>query len=407
MSLPANSASALPRKQSDRLRVAFVVQRCGHEVTGGAETLCLKVAKRMAVYWETTILTTCALDYIRWENHYPKGRELVGPTSIERFPVDEPRDLAAFDSFSAILRARGAKASLEEQEQWMRLQGPMSRQLLAVISDNAHHYDAFIFFGYLYATTYFGLPLVRDKAWLAPLGHDEWPIYFKMWDQLFAMPRGLLFQTPEERLFLRKRFPQLQLGGPVTGVSVEMPLELDGQRFCRNYQIKDPFLLYLGRIDASKGCGDLFEMFCRLKAETSSPYRLVLIGAEILSVPFHEDIIYLGPVSEQEKWDAIAASDWLINPSPYESLSIVLLESWAGRRPVLVNARSEVMVGHCRRSNGGLWYASYPEFAAILEKTDAVTRKILGEQGHSYVNSAYSWSRVESCYLDAISPSVA
>ena len=299
-------------------RVAFVVQRCGNEVRGGAEALCLKLADRMAQHWETTVLATCALDYMLWKNYYPDGKESVGRTVIKRFLVDEPRDVALFDSFSTTLRQQGEKATLEDQEQWMRLQGPMSQGLLTFISDNALNYEAYIFFGYLYATTYFGLPLVANKSWLAPLGHDEWPIYFTMWDRFFAMPRGFIFQAPEEQLFLQRRFPQLRLSGPVAGIGVEIPPELDGPRFRCKYEINEPFLLYVGRVDESKGCRDLFDLFCRLKAETSTPHKLVLIGSEVMPVPYHKDIIYLGPSSEQEKWDAMAACDWLINPLPYE-----------------------------------------------------------------------------------------
>ena len=50
------------------MKVAFVVQRCGREVNGGAEKHCLQVATRMATQWQTEVLTTCALDYMTWDN---------------------------------------------------------------------------------------------------------------------------------------------------------------------------------------------------------------------------------------------------------------------------------------------------------------------------------------------------
>ena len=52
--------------------------------------------------------------------------------------------------------------------------------LFEFISAHRDDYDAFVFFGYLYTTSYFGLPLVREKAFLAPLAHDEWPIYLNI-----------------------------------------------------------------------------------------------------------------------------------------------------------------------------------------------------------------------------------
>ncbi|MBA3273657.1 MAG: glycosyltransferase family 1 protein, partial [Chthoniobacterales bacterium] len=175
----------------------------------------------MSKHWETELLTTCALDYTTWEDHYPPGLQEAGGTIIRRFPVDQPRDVETFNRLSSELHARQAEATLADQEQWMRAQGPMSSALLSYLEDNREEYDAFIFFGYLYATTYFGLPLVQRKAFLAPLAHDEWTIYFTMWDRFFALPQRLIFNTPFEREFLERRFLDQQLDGPVIAVGIE------------------------------------------------------------------------------------------------------------------------------------------------------------------------------------------
>lgn len=359
----------------------------------------------MTRHWDVEVLTTCALDYMRWENHYSEGEEKIGGVTIRRFAVDLPRDVADFDRLSGELLAKGAGATLEQQEEWMRAQGPVSSRLLEHLKTRSAEYDAFIFFGYLYATTYFGLPLVEEKAYLAPLGHDEWPIHLSMWEALFALPRGYVFQTPEELAFLRKRFPKLALEGPVAGIGVELPAHSEPEKFRETYQLRDPFLLYVGRIDASKGCAGMFAWF-QARTDLDGPRcKLVLIGCEILPVPFHDDIIYLGFVSEEEKWNAMAACDWLILPSEYESLSISLLETWATGRPAIVNGRSEVLRGHCRRSHGGLWYNEWNECEAILRLVEPETKMMLGTQGQDYVRTHYSWDRIESDYLRALDPS--
>ena len=159
-----------------------------------------------------------------WENFYAEGEEFVGGVKIRRFAVDAIRDVTYFDKLSGALLAKGHGASIQEQEEWMRAQGPLSNDLLSYIEAGSAEYDAFIFFGYLYATTYFGLPLVRNRAWLVPLGHDEWPIHLEMWERFFALPKGFVFQTPEELAFLRARFPSLSLEGPIAGIGVETPL---------------------------------------------------------------------------------------------------------------------------------------------------------------------------------------
>ncbi|MGI8820644.1 MAG: glycosyltransferase family 4 protein [Chthoniobacterales bacterium] len=386
------------------MKVAFVVQRCGAEVNGGAEALCLQVAHRMRQHWDVEILTTCALDYVRWENHYPAGEEVVGSVTIRRFEVDEPRDTKAFDALSGRLVAKGRAATLQEQEDWMRAQGPVSTKLLEHLQARKDTYDAFLFFGYLYATTYFGLPLVKEKALLAPLGHDEWPIHLSMWDDLFAAARGYVFQTLEELEFLRTRFPQLALGGPVAGIGVDMPERLEPEKFRTAYQLGSPFVLFFGRIDASKGCDQMFEWFMSRETRREAPLKLVVIGREVLPVPFHDNIIYPGFVSEEEKWNALAACDWMLLPSKYESLSISLLETWATGRPAIVNAQSEVLRGHCRRANGGLWFETWAECEAIIRSVGAPMQRILGAQGREYVRSHYSWARVEAEYLRALEP---
>jgi glycosyltransferase involved in cell wall biosynthesis len=384
------------------VKVAFVVQRCGLEVNGGAESLCLQIAQRMAAFWTTEILTTCALDYMTWENFYSEGVEQIGSTIVRRFPVDRPRDVPAFDKLSAELLSRSNEATLAEQETWMRAQGPISTPLLEYLRANKESYDAFIFFGYLYATTYLGLPLVRDRAWLEPLAHDEWTIYFSMWDSFFSLPAGFIFNTAAERNFSQRRFPKSPLAGPVAGVGIEPPTKIDVLAFKARYHLTAPFLLYVGRIDESKGCAAMFQYFIRWKQNVGAPHQLVLLGKEVMPVPFHDDIIHLGFVSEEEKWAAMKACDWLLMPSPHESLSMALLETWSVGRPALVNAECEVLVTHCQESHGGLWYRSFEEWRAALAIVDEATKSILGQQGQAYVKQRYSWNRIEAAYLGAV-----
>ena len=388
------------------MRVAFVVQRCGSEVNGGAEALCLQVAQRMSRHWQTEVLTTCALDYMTWENFYPPGTEEIGGTVVRRFPVDAPRHVAEFNRLSEDLRPRQAAATLGEQEAWMRAQGPISSALFEFLTKHCDDYDAFIFFGYLYATTYFGLPLVAEKAYLAPLAHDEWTIYFKMWDEFFTRPQRLIFNTSFERDSLRRRFPLLRLSGPVVGIGIDPPSAPDPQRFRARYRLDDPFLLYVGRIDESKGCRWLLDHFIRARQAGTISTKLMLIGTEVMPIPFHDDVIHLGFVDEAQKWDALAACDWLVMPSPHESLSIVLLEAWMAKRPAIVTAEGDVLTGQCQRAHGGLWYRNWEEFEQIIRQIDEPTQAALGRQGHKYVTEFYSWDRVERDYLTLLSAAV-
>jgi glycosyltransferase involved in cell wall biosynthesis len=387
-------------------RVAFVVQRCGLEVNGGAELHCLRVAQRMALRFNTEVLTTCALDYMTWANHYSPGEEWLGELCIRRFPVAQTRDVASFNRLSESIRPRIGSLKIAEEEAWMRVQGPWSPELLEYLEGKQADYDAFIFFTYLYATTYFGLPLVADKALLVPTAHDEWPIYLGIYDRLVELPQAFVFNTSEELAFLRRRFPKARLNGPVVGVAVDPPEATHPDSFRSTYGIENPFVLYTGRLDPSKGVGELLENFQSYQRATGDRRtELVLVGKAAMEIPTQQGVHSLGFLAEQDKWDAISACEALIMPSPYESLSMACLEAWSMGRPVLVNAQSEVLVGQCRRSQGGLWYRDPDEFCAALEillREPAVQRR-LGAQGREFVNANYRWPQIIDAYSELLS----
>jgi glycosyltransferase involved in cell wall biosynthesis len=87
-------------------------------------------------------------------------------------------------------------------------------------------------------------------------------------------------------------------------------------------------------------------------------------------------------------------------PSPYESLSLLALESMAVGTPILANARSAVLVEHCVKGNGGLYYADRDEFVECLRLlfSDGRLRAGLGQNGREYVRRHYRWDVVLGKY---------
>lgn len=382
------------KSKEQKPQVAFVVQRCGSGVNGGAESLCLQVAQKMSNAWNVEILTTCALDYMTWENHYPEGVEYSDSAPIRRFPTSTTRDVDAFNQLSADMLSRMRFCSIAEQERWMEMQGPNSSDLSSYIENHKDKFTAFIFFGYLYATTVQNLPLVANKGYLVPCAHDEWPIYFSMFDILFSLPNKLVFNMDSEKSFLKKRFFHLKLDGPTAGTGIEAPSITNPDSFIQKYKISTPYLLYCGRVDPSKGCADLIDAFLRWKYEKRIPHKLVLVGNPAMEIPVHEDIIPTGFVTPEEKWDAMAGCEWLMMPSKYESLSIVLLEAWSLGIPALVNKECDVLVEHCDVGRGGLYYDNWNQALEIITKTPHMKYAELGVNGRNYVRNKYNWESI-------------
>ena len=109
---------------------------------------------------------------------------------------------------------------------------------------------------------------------------------------------------------------------------------------------------------------------------------------------------FAGLLSERERLQALEAATIVVVPSPYESLSLLALEAFAVGTPVLANARSEVLVDHCLRSNAGLFYADREEFVEALKLllADHGCASAMGRNGKEYVRRNYRWDVMLSKY---------
>jgi glycosyltransferase involved in cell wall biosynthesis len=385
-----------------RLRLAFVVQRYGLDVDGGAEHECRRVAEALQPHHDVEVLTTCARDYLTWKNAYRPGVEAVNGVRVRRFPVDRPRRVRAFGRYADWLYAH--PHSFFDEAEWIRRQGPLALSLVEWIRTHADDHDGFVFFTYLYLPTLLGLPLVADKAVLVPTAHDERPIYLDVFRSLFRLPRALIFQVEEERAFVEGRFHTAHIPAAVIGAGVDPVVEARPGRFRHQTGLAAPFLLYVGRVDVEKGCRELVEAFrAWRRTRPGEPAKLCLMGTVAMRLPRDPDIVALGFRPDTEKHDALAAASALVMPSPHESFSFVLLEAWSQGVPVLATARSAVLRGHLERSGGGLAYEREPgDFARGLETllADEGLRKTLGERGRAYVEARYRWPGITRRYLE-------
>jgi glycosyltransferase involved in cell wall biosynthesis len=242
------------------MKLACVVHRFGADIAGGSEGHCRLVAEHLAAHHDVTIVTTCAKDHVTWTNHYPPGESQSGSLRVVRFPVARPRDLWRFRDISDRVFEPGASA--DDQDQWFRENGPEAPSLLEFLVRRAADFDLVLFWSYRYYHSYFGVPLVGARAVLVPTAEADPLIYVEAVRRLFARPVGYIFLTPEEVELLGDRVPA---GTPscVIGCGIDPPSRAADTSRLSALGVRDPYLLYLGRIDPNKGCETMFRYFLR------------------------------------------------------------------------------------------------------------------------------------------------
>jgi glycosyltransferase involved in cell wall biosynthesis len=381
------------------MKLAFVVQRYGAEINGGAELHCRWIAEHMRRHHEVEVLTTRALDYITWKNSYPSGATTVNGVPVKRFSVRRPRRPDRFGRIQEFILESEHRES--DEIRWLEEEGPRSPSLIRYIRRHRADYDHFVFFSYRYYHSYWGIRAVPEKSILVPTAERDAVIHLRLFSDLFTMPRAIVYNSHEERAMINAVSGNESVPGDIVGVGTVVPPEPRADRFRKKHGVARDYVLYIGRIDENKGFPGLFEHFLRFKAETGSPVKLVLIGSTVIGIPAHPDVIHLGFLDEQDKFDALDGARALLMPSFFESLSMVTLEAWAMGKPVLANARCEVLRGQCLRSNAGLFYEGYAEFrealALLLDSADL--REALGRNGRKYYGDNYTWDRIEDKYL--------
>ena len=404
------------------MRIAFIVQRYGTEILGGSEYHCRLIAERLADHHDVDVLTTCARDYITWANEYPEGADRVRGVTVRRFASTETRDLARFNDLSD--RIFHGRHSSQDEMDWLRRQGPWAPGLIDYLEHQHHQYDILIFFTYLYAPTVLGLRVAPWKSLLVPTAHDEPAIRLNIYKDVFAAPAGIVWNTESERAFVSGMFPLRSLVEDVVGCGVDLPegeaitdrddreqvaptsrealashLEGPANAFRRRHRIHTPFILYGGRIDPGKGCEEMLEYF-RTFLDQGGDITLVLMGTKLMPLPDDPRVRFAGLLPDDERLHALEAASVVVVPSPHESLSLLALEAFAVGTPILANARSEVLVDHCRQSHAGLYYADRWEFTEALSLlvSNPQLASAMGQNGKAYINKHYQWSSIVHKY---------
>jgi len=385
-----------------KVKIAFVIQRFGLDVAGGAELHCRYICENLKEEFDLTVLTTCAKDYITWKNYFKSGDDILNGVKLKRFKVKKKRDPVKFGKKSNFIFTY--KHKIEDELEWLELQGPCSLDLVNYIEKNQDFYDVYIFFSYRYYHSYHGIKAVKDKSFLVPTAEADPAIKLGIFSEVFNSVKGIIYNTPEERELIINNHKCEKTISDVVGVGINEINIQNINKDDKGLEIGSPYLLYIGRVDNNKGCDLLFDYFKYYKKKNIVDLKLVIAGKRIIEIPKDESIIYLGHVSEEEKYLLLKDAIALMMPSRYESLSMVLLEAWFLSKPVIVNEMCNVLYGQVTRANGGLFFRDYFEFSecvsALIKNKDL--QNVLGLQGNKYYKANYSWEVIKEKYLKLI-----
>ncbi|MCR4895435.1 MAG: glycosyltransferase family 4 protein [Lachnospiraceae bacterium] len=387
-------------------KIGFVCPWFGWNIPGGAEAELRGLVTHLAESGLTCeVLTTCVREFhADWgKAAYRPGTVTERGIVIRRF-VPDTRDREAFrNAFTKIL---AGELPLTDQEEAAYLAGSVnSKALYDYMDTHRQEYALYVFLPYLFGTTANGVAVAPEKSVVIPCLHEENYIRLRYFGERFSKVRGMAFLADAERAVAESAFDLSKVEKAVLGAGVDTEFTADGARFREKYGIGEHFLLYAGRKSRGKNVYTLLYCFERYLAEhPDSDLKLVLIGGGEIILPDSLDgrVLELGFVDAQDKYDAYAAADLLVQPSRMESFSIVIMESWLCGRPVLVHGDCAVTKEFAVRSGGGLYFEDYFEFAAAVEylTTHPAESAAMGESGRAFVLEHFSWDAIVRKYTE-------
>ena len=382
-------------------KIGFVIPWYGDSIPGGAENELRGLVKHLnATGVEVEVLTTCVEKFSSdWNVDFHKpGLTSEGGISVRRFKVRK-RDIEKFDRVNSKLMHDQAISADEEKifvEEMIN-----SPDLYRFMDIHQDEYQLFVFIPYMFGTTFYGCQVAPEKAVLMPCFHNESYAHMQCFKDAFSRVKGMAFLSDPEKALAKRLYGVSGDLFVTLGAGVDTDFSGNEKRFREKYGLDCPFMLYAGRKEAGKIVDQLVQFFAEYKRRNPSDLKLVLLGGGQIDLPSKE-IIDLGFVPSQDKYDAYAAASVFCNPSRMESFSLVIMESWLLRRPVLVNCECDVTTDFVRKANGGLYYGTYKEFEKCLDyllRHERITEQ-MGKNGEKFVRENFSWDVIVRRYTE-------
>lgn len=397
-------------------RLAVVVQRYGDEIIGGAESaaknLCEIMAKNLDI--EIDVYTTTSVNYRTWDHFYKEGISSNKNITIKRFKPVFTRQRFLLKLVGVLLQRRKKLNSINSlknsiatklfriplEKLWFILQGPFCPSLISDLYENRNEYEHIIFFTYLYYPTIFGIHKLSNyrNIILIPTAHDEKAFYYVSVNSAFQKALYILPNGRAEKQFIERHKTSLKNKLTILGVGIdERPPPYDDSSNIP----KKPFLLFLGRISKDKSIDELIEYFIHYKKnDPNNNIQLCLAGKLDGSIQLkeHKDIVVYENINDNFREALLKNMLALINPSHFESLSLIVLEGIFWQKPVLVSGKCNVLKDYSEHLPSVFSFYDSRSFTNLCEFIQSKCWKKYETESllysHRWVMKRYSWEKI-------------
>lgn len=386
--------------------ILFVMAWFGPKVKGGAESVIFNLCLNLAARGEKVEVWTTASSSIESRNNDywndPADKSL--PFIIRRFRTNIKSE-----------RLFQLAHSYMNQPNQVRLLGEIWKRtalyglgMAEALANEEARFSSIHLCHYFGGSTHRLAGIVPSKTILSPFIHDEAAFYHPVMKTLFSKVRGVICNTRAEVNLIE----QANLGIlAATCYPIGNGLDLSGKikdDELSALENKQKQILFIGRLIAEKNLYELLDWIETYnKLHPGEELSLVLAGegplakdARILANPF---VKHVGWVTETQKRDLILRSLAVVQPSLLESFSLVLVESWLMKTPVIVHKGCLATRLQVEDSHAGLAVSNAAEFGEAVDRLwgNRSLARDMGDRGLKFALARFTWQEVTRKFLVA------
>ncbi|NNM59923.1 MAG: glycosyltransferase family 4 protein [Legionellales bacterium] len=228
--------------------------------------------------------------------------------------------------------------------------------------------------------------------------------------QILKNASGLIAITDSEASELALAAPKATITVIPNGVDLNVYKVNDPDSILHKFAVRQPYILFLGRLNAIKGPDLLLDAFMEVTDKTPD-FQLVFAGTDdgmeailrkkVLENKLNKQVIFTGHVSGDDKSTLFQKATLLVIPSRREAMSIIVLEAGLARRPVL--ATDQCGLQELASRGGVVEVAATAEgirdglLTMLIDKKNVLDD--LGEQLYEQVVAQYCWENIVTQYV--------